>query len=423
MIILIDQKEYAVGLSWFAISSMQELEQFEREMELHHGVLKMTKEGNEQSTVALCGPEYNGQVSLAGMLSFAYSNLIYVMATEYKDEAGQPLFYLCAVKNHAVTVDGDMIATREVIVQMYNQNYADIMADIDPNSVNCFGVGVDDASFQGINLVEVHHVLDPALRYAAQATIKALGKKELSKTSLGLIAVLVLAGGFLVYNFFLKSPPPPPPPPKVVAAPTPPPPPQDPFKVYMGTFVNTLKTEPKISVLASVLKEVEDLPLSYDGWTVKSVSFNGPSPDTLTLNLERTPYANIDQLMQHHDKGLFASIHSDISGQQVIATLSIKPDPLTYMDADIFSSLTKASPKYFELIGRLQLNNIKFQSSEADKNNFFSAMKLGFSGEGIWSLVALYNVLLPYDTLGLKSVVITIDNGKYTWKIEGVIYG
>jgi hypothetical protein len=156
---------------------------------------------------------------------------------------------------------------------------------------------------------------------------------------------------------------------------------------------------------------------------VASINFNAASPDAVLLNLNRTPYANIEQLMQHHDQGGFGSVQADINAQHAVVTLPMKPESLAYIDAAVFPSLTKASPKYFELVGNLQLHNISFQSSEADKNNFFSAMKLGFSGEGIWSLVALYNVLLPYDTLGLKSVVITIDNGKYTWKIEGVIYG
>jgi len=62
VIIILDNKEYAVGLNWFAISSPEEAEQFQREMDLNHGVLKKASGDGASATVALCGPEYNGQV-------------------------------------------------------------------------------------------------------------------------------------------------------------------------------------------------------------------------------------------------------------------------------------------------------------------------------------------------------------------------
>jgi hypothetical protein len=306
---------------------------------------------------------------------------------------------------------------------LYSQNLAEITADVDANSVNCFGTGVDDALFPGVNIVETHHVLDQALRYAAQATIKPLGKKELSKGSLALIMGLVIVGGYLIYTFFLKPPPPPPPPPPQVVAPPPPPPP-DPHKMFMETFAQTLLKQPRVSILAPVLRTVESLPLAYEGWVIKTISFDGASPETLMLDLERSPYANVEQLMQLHDKGIFKSLHVDLAGQHALAAYPIPAVAATYIDVATISNLTKeGSPKLFDMMGKLQEHNIPVGASELEKNDYFAETKVNFKGEGIWSMVALYNVLLPYDTLALKTVVIKIDNGKYTWTIEGVIYG
>lgn len=425
MIILIDKKEYAVGLSWFAISSTDELEQFQREMELTHGVLKMSKDSSVQSTVALCGPEYNGQVSLAGMLSFAYTNLILVMATEYKDDNGQPLFYLCAVKNHAVTVEGDMVGTREEIQSLFSQNYADVTTDVDPNTVNCFGVGVDDVSFPGVNIVESHHVLDPAGRYAAQATIKTLGKKELSKGSIALVAGLTLIMGYFIYDLFLKAPPPPPPPPPVAAAPAPPPPPPpDPYVVYMQTFTQTLSQEPRVSVLGPLVKSVEAIPLFYDGWAVKTITFDGGSPKSFAVTLDKQNYANVDQILAHHDVNIFSSLHLDLRGEHAVASMDFDPGTVEYIPTEVFPTLDKSgSPKYYQLIGDLQMRNITYTATEIGKNNFFAQTDMVLTGDGLWTMVALQQVLAAYDTFGLKSVVITIQDGKYNWTIEGVIYG
>jgi hypothetical protein len=169
---------------------------------------------------------------------------------------------------------------------------------------------------------------------------------------------------------------------------------------------------------------VESLPLAYDGWIIKTITFDGVSPETLMLELERSPYANVEQLMQLHDKGVFNSVNFDLAGQHDLAAYAIPSAAATYIDVATISSLSKeGSPKLFDMMGKLQEHNIPVGAAELEKNDYFAETKINFKGEGIWSMVALYNVLLPYDTLALKSVVIRIDNGKYNWTIEGVIYG
>lgn len=422
MIIIIDKKEYAVGLNWFAIGSSDELSQFQKEMELHHGVEKLSKDRSVQSTVALCPPEYNGQISLAGMLSYAYSNLLFVMATEYKDDNGQQLYYLCAVKNHAVTVDGDMVGTRETIISLYNQNYSDMSAELDPNSIDCFGSGVDETLFPGIHSIEASQLIDQAIRYSSQATIKPLGKKELSKSSVILVAGLFLVGSFAVYQFFLKPPPPPPPPPPTVAAPPPPPP--DPYKVFMQSFTQTLSQEPRVTVLPSLMDALSSLPLSFEGWSIDNIEFDGNKPDTLTLRLKRANFANVEDLMKLNDKGYFTGIQLELTGNSAVVNYPFTPGQLEYIETSAFPKLSKkGSPLYYDLVANLQLNNIPYSGSTAEKNDFFAETNLSVSGQGLWSLGRLYDILSPYQTLGLKAVKISIKDGTYTWTIEGIIYG
>jgi hypothetical protein len=422
VIILIDQKEYAVGLNWFAISTTQELEQFQREMELHYGITKMSKESAVQSTVALCGPEYNGQVSLAGILSYAYQHLIYVKATEYKDEQGQPLYYLCAIKNHAVTVDGDHLDTRDAILSLYAQNYADITGDIDPNNVNCFGTGVEEALFPGIHLMESHQVLDQAQRYASQATIKLLGKRGLSAGSVALVVLLFLASGYFLYDSFLKPPPPPPPAPAQPIAPVVPP--RDLHKEFLDKFSLSLAKQMRVTVIPSVVAGVKQLPLAFGGWQIKTITFTGEKPDIFRLNLDRSNFANVEDLMVHNDKGFFTGVQVDISGSHAVADYPFTPEHLDFLPPENFSNLSSnGGAHYYELIGKLQVYNLPYSGKEGASNSYFSETEITFHGVGLWSLMALYEVLLPFETLAVKTIEITIENGTYNWKIEGMIYG
>lgn len=425
MIILLDQKEYAVGLSWFAISTTDEVEQFQRELDLQYGVIKMSKIEGEQSTVALCAPEYNGQVSLAGMLSFAYQNLIYVTATEYKDDNGQPLFYLCAIKNHAVTVDGDVIGTRETIVGLYSQNFTDLTADIDSSEVTCYGTGVDEEMFPGISLVESHQVLDQATRFASQATIKPLGKKELSKLSM--VAVLVIVSGICIgiYEYFFNQPPPPPPPVAVAPVPVAPPPPkEDPYQVFLQQFASTLQSQPRPTIILSAVAALKTLPLAYEGWTVSSANFTGAS-NTFSIALTRQPPATANDLQQLVHAGRLTSVDVDIAGEGATATLPVDLSNVQQISIESIKALTREdSPQYFALLSLMQSHSaVEFKPGESQRNDYFAQTKMTFTGIGLWSMTSLSEMLSTFQTIGINSIGVKLDNGDYNWIIEGVIYG
>lgn len=423
MIILLDQQEYAVGLSWFAISTTQEVEQFQRELDLSFGVLKMSKDGDEQSTVALCGPEYNAQVSLAGMLSFAYLNLIYVTATDYKNEAGEPLYYLCAIKNHAVTVDGDVMGTREAIAALYAQNYADLTADIDASEVTLYGTDVDDEMFPGVNLVEPHQVIDPGTRFTAQATIKPLGKKELSKLSLVAIVILFFGVCFGIYEFFFNEPPPPPPAP-VVQAPRPIIPKKDPYQEYLKQFAQTLQQQPRASMILPVTTALKKLPMSYSGWMVNSASFTGAGSETFGITLVREPYATANDLLQAQQLGLLTGVNIDTAGNNASASVLYQNPAPELISIETIQALPRdGRSQYYALLSKMQKNNMPFTANTESQNPYFTQTSLVFTGKAVWSMVALFEMLAPFETLGINSITVKIDKGNYNWTIEGVIYG
>lgn len=424
MIIIIDNKEYAVGLNWFAISSPEEVEQFQREMDLNHGILKKATSVDETASVALCGPEYNGQVSLAGMLSFAYTNLIFVMATEYKDDNGQPLYYLCAIKNGAVTVDGDVVDTLDVIETLYNQNYSEITADLEPSEVDLFGSGVDENQFPLIQQVSPDHVLDRALRYASQATIGVLGKAGISKLSIAMLVILFLAGGYFVYDWFFSAPPPPPQP---VARPQPTQPvePQvDPREQFLTQFQSTLEKQPTPDTILTVVDGVKSLPMNFGGWILDDINFNGNNPDVLTLNLLRDTYGSVNQIFDRKDMGLFASVNMSQDGNEATVTYNLTGRQPMYIPIQRIDMLEETgSPVYYSLINTLQMYNIPFSADELTKNNYFSVGKVSFSGSGLWGMVDIHEILARFDTFSISSIQIETNNGQYNWKIEGNIYG
>ena len=293
MIIILDGKEYAVGLSWFAITSTDEVQQFQKEMDLTHGVLKTNKDPGMPSTVALAGSEYESQISLAGMLSYAYNNLIYVARTGTKSEAGDTLYYLCTVKNGAVSVEGDMIADLETIQALYAANLAELRAEIELDEIQRLGTDVIEEEFEGVTLADFYTVLEPAQRYASQCVIKTLTKGGLSNVAVGLIVVLFVLGGYLGYSWIFKKPPPPPPVAEVeiqpeVLEPEPIIEQRDPYEVFLENFVFRLSETPEPEVIPKLIASIKGLSLSYGGWSLDSITFYGSDTEKPRFNVYTT---------------------------------------------------------------------------------------------------------------------------------------
>lgn len=424
MIILLDGQEYAVGLNWFAISSLDEVEQFQREMETTHGVLKTTKDANEQDTVALAGTEYADEVSLAGILSYAYQNLILVIKTSNKNEAGDNLYYLCAVKNGAVSVEGDVINTFEEIQLLYNQAILEFSSEMDLSEVERFGVDVTADDFEGITPVDLHHVLDPAKKFTAQCTIKVLGKKAVSPLAATMMVILFIGGGYLFYEWFFAAPPPPPAPIAQEEVRRVPVARRDPFEQFLENFASKLAGAPQAAVLEDVIATVNGIQLSYGGWQVADLTYTGGDSESLAMTLIRAPYSNVNEIFQYEEMGYFSQVAVDMAGNTATVAYPFVRENDTFISVDALKALTTDAPKrYYDLLTTFQANAIPYTSREEGFNSFFAEGAFALAGDGVWSLQQAHDLLIDFDTVGIRSVKINLENGNYQWTIEGVIYG
>jgi len=351
-------------------------------------------------------------------------HLIFVMATEYKSDNGQALYYVCAIKNGSVTVDGDVMAELDVIETLYNQNYSEMTADLESSDIDIYGAGVEEVGFPGINQVTPDHVLDRALRYSSQATIAVLGKAGLSKLSVAMLVILFVAGSYFVYELFLKPTPPP-----VVAAPVQQPvqvaePQVDPRVQFLANFASRLESEPTAAIIPSLVDTVKQLPMGLGGWKIDTIDFNGNNASTLSMTLSRTSYGSVDQVLGRKELGFFTSVNMDPQGNDATVSYPMHGASAMRIPGQRLEILSDTgSPIYYSLVNTLQMHGLPFSVNNLSSNNYFSEAKITFSGSGLWSLMDLYEVLAPFDTFSISSIQIQTNDGQNDWKIEGNIYG
>jgi hypothetical protein len=427
VIIILDGKEYAVGLNWFAITSTDEVQQFQKEMELTHGILKYNKDPALPSTVALAGSEYEGQLSLAGMLSYAYENLLYVAKTNNKTDDGAELYYLCTVKHGAVSVEGDVIADLETIKALYAANLAEISAEIDPSDIQRFGTDVEEEDFAGITLVDFSTFLEPAQRYAGQCIVKVLAKEGLSKQAIAMVVIIFILGGYLAYAWLFKKPPPPPV--TVVEeeyrpAPAPRQPERDPYEVFLEQMANRLSSQPEPEIVPELVTAVKQLPLVQNGWELNYVAFDGKNLNNLSVNFKRQPYSNINEVLELADKGFFTNMQIGPRGDCASAQYPLTQAGATFIDLDTIKALAPGSEEnYYNMLSTLQSYGMSISKLQSTSNKYVAENGFSLSGDGLWSLQRTANILSAFNTLALESLEIRIENGNYNWIFKGVIYG
>lgn len=417
MIILFGGKEYAVGLSWFSISSTDEIEQFKREMQLTHGVFKQSKIEGMPSAIALAPTEYSNQVSLAAALSYAHENLLYVCKTEYKDEAGRPLYYLCCVKRGIVTVDGDTMADGETILSLYTQNLMDFRNDLPADSIECLGTRVED-HFESAQPIDESQIITSIQRFESQCLIKELRKGGPSKLSFILLGIGFVGLCYLGYGRFFKAPPPPPP---VVHAPAPPP--VDPFTQFLNKveFHSTITT----AGLPYIVQVIKQIPLRMAGWDVRDIAIHLGDTTTFSVTLVRTPYSTMEDIKTVEASGLISDLKLNLNGEEATANWTGNIEHMPMLTREALAPIKTAKKLQFQqlFMSEFQANNIIIKIDNSTDVGGFSMRSFTYAGKGLWGLEAFNDLFHDMTTIGITSVIMKPNKGEYDWSLRGVIYG
>ncbi|MFI4956243.1 MAG: hypothetical protein ACHQAX_03440 [Gammaproteobacteria bacterium] len=421
MIILFGGKEYAVGLTWFSISSPAEIDQFKREMDMTLGVTKMSKVEDEPSSVALAPNEYVNQVSLAAAISYAHENLLYVCKTDYKDEAGRLLYYLCCVKRGKVTVDGDTIADLDTIQSLYAQSLMDLRTDVPEDSIECLGTDVDDDRFEGAQPIDVTQMTTSIQRFESQCVIKELKKEGPSKVKMGVMAALIVATCFMAYLFFKPAPPPP------VKVPVTPvahkPAPIDPFTQLLNSIqMNSMITLPGLTM---VMHAVKTIPMVLDGWTVTDINVNLGATTTFNVMLTRNPYGTVATLKALEKAGTLKNVSIDPKGDQAKAVWGAELKDVPVMTKEAIEAIkNEKTPEHQWAFMTLIQSKAMAVTLEVPTNVAgFGVQKFSCKNVGLWGIGGFADVFNEMKTMGITSIHIAPAKGAYQWDLQGVIYG
>jgi hypothetical protein len=422
VIILFGGKEYAVGLTWFSISSPSEIDQFKREMDMTLGVTKLSKVEDEPSSVALAPNEYANQVSLAAAISYAHENLLYVCKTEYKDEAGRLLYYLCCIKRGAVTVDGDTIADVDTIQSLYAQSLMDLRGDIPEDKIECLGTDVDSDRFEGAQPIDVSQILTSIQRYESQCVIRELKQGAPSKTKIGILAALIVLTFIMSYILFKPAPPPPPVQAPVVAV-VHRPPPVDPFTQLLNSI--QMQTTITAAGLPMIMNAVKTIPMVIAGWSVSDINVSLGETVIFNLTLTRNPYGTIDGLKNLEKTGMLKNVMSDPKGDTARAVwgMDLQKVPVLTKDALEVIKGSKQPENQNKFLSLIQSRAMTVILDVPTNVAGFGVQKFSYKNEGLWSIGGFGDILNNMTTMGITSIHIAPAKGKYEWDLQGVIYG
>lgn len=420
MIILFGGKEYAVGLTWFSISTPAEIDQFKREMDMTLGVMKLAKDDDQPSCVALAPNEYVNQTSLAAAISYAHENLIYVYKTDYKDDIGRELYYLCCVKHGAVTVEGDTIADLDTIQALYAQSLLDLRTDIADDHIELLGTDVNDDRFEGVQLIDVGHMSVSIQRYEGQCAIKEIKNEGPSKKKMIILVALALATLVMGYQLFKPAPPPPPvtAPPVVKASP-----PVAPFDQFLNSL--QLQNTVTLDALPHIVAGLMHIPIQISGWQVTDITVNLGSTVTYTLKLKRTAFATVGKLRDLEKSGVIKNISIDTQGEEARVSWGSDVKEIRLLSkADLqFLKDEKNASTQTQFLTRMQSSMIKANLETAVLVAGYPSQQFSYKSKGLWAIDGFSEILQGMKAVGITRLHVVPANGQYEWELQGVIYG
>lgn len=424
--------KFAIGLHW-VVDNMRGVDRIQTTFNLHYGItfkLKST-ENKKYQLAALSDESHDRSVCLSGILAKFYPNLILV------HRVSENLYWLCVIKNSVIWSGVDLA----------NSTAGDYLDDYDSvKEVAEFA----KQDFKEANLLEPDILLvtdtaqDGFPEFTPTNFIKLILKLEKNKRKfliryieprravikkvvmIAVLLVILISGSSYVYHKKLvhrllhnqqiqaereRQQ-------KILAE-----------QNFFAQLQNTLAQQQGAVVINRVMSIFRTLPLQSKGWALQTASYDAKKANTLKVDLTRSSYGTLNTfLYAYTPDGKDGEVGDDNNAGSKILTFDIG-DLQQVNDASEISRqiLTgNVTNNLYRLISYMQTHGQDFQFSagRAEVTSYdVHRSPVEISGQGLWRLKGMQQILTPYDTFVIDSIDFTVSGYDMNWTLKGEIYG
>jgi len=458
------REKYAVGLRW-GVESRRELEEIQFQLEMRYGFalpLKSEDKKNKLRFFALAGEDHDKAVSLAGVLSKQFHNLIFV------HRIAETIYWLCVIKNGEVWMGSDVstgtagdfvgdIGTIKGIIDEAKEDFlvsvlqkdseaseliADTKIDIDSDfsetmtqtevdetkvdwsSITyCSDSAWDDfQSFGKLNFVEL---LLKASKFKKDFTLRYMETSRAIMQRAILIACVVVAILGVAYYFIHVK--------KAQAylqqlahqkqiqqreA-------TEAKEHYFKDLKQTLKMQWGYNVIGALMYQLAYLPLQSHGWEIVEAVYTGSSLQQIDLTLKRDSFGTVDSFLQAYTQQPGRLSGSNDTGSKEMRFPNAY-QPKLYPQAFSTKQLTETLPRQlYHLISYMQIagSSLSFAPGRASTSRYgVHYTDFALSGQTLWELKKAQLIFKQFPTLIVDQIFLTVHNYDMAWELKGQIY-
>ncbi len=424
-------QQFALGLRWL-IASRDEIDYLKDRENLSYGFVNKIDQHAKSAyrSAVLTNHDYEKSISLAGILSEKYENLILAHKMQNNN------YWICIIKDHKVwneldlngSTAGDYICDEKnakKIIALAQETFSD-----DNLSADTFAYATQQAQefFPNLEAISLTDILSESKKYYNTYKIiwlQSYRKKIKRLIVISSILLLSIAGIAYLYSSQnaaarekaqqLKMQ-------------------QERQRQAMqkARYLKNLETQiftthgPK--AIHQALNLLNHLNMQSCGWKITHIDYQSKKNNQLELKLSRTNFGDILSFRTaYQDNAINQKIAPDNNnGSKTLefgkATSNIQP---SQSEIKLIKKMlaNKEPEQRYKFIASAQNKQLSFQTSRIKKQSYgFMTSNYELSGEGLWELRKIEILMKRFPTTTVNNIAIDIKNNKISWKIKGEIY-
>ncbi len=423
--------QFALGLRWL-IASRDEIDYLKDRENLSYGFVDKLEKKSKSAykSAVLTSIDYEKSVSMAGVFSEKYENLILVHKIQNNN------YWLCIIKNHKVWNEldlngqtaGDYICSKknaEKIIELAIETFEE--SGIATQEIT-YATNQVQESFPELNTISLTEALSGCKKYCAKYRINWLQSYRKKIKRLIIIAsILVTAIISITYIYSSQN----------AAA-------REKSRQLQIQLQKQEKARQKAQYFKNLEKKIHEsdaernirhflklinhLNRQASGWEITNINYNSKNTNHLQISLNRTEFGDILSFRNAYKTTMVSEniASNNNKGSKVLNINQTFDLPkLSKAETDVIKkTLSNKEPiERYKFIAKAQKMQLKFQTSNVKKQRYgFMTSSYSVSGDGLWNLKKLEILMKQFPTATVESIKLDIKDNKISWTTKGDIY-
>lgn len=420
---------FALGLRWL-VASRDEIDYLKERENLSYGFVEKVEKKSPYRSAVLISNEYDKSVSLAGVLSQKYQDLILVHKIQNNN------YWLCIIKDHKVWNELDLNGQTAGDYICSKKNAGKIIAlaqeafekeGINAKEVTYATTQVQE-SFPELDTISLLELLDGCKKYCQKYKIAWLQSyKKKIKRLIIIASLLVLTIIGITYIYSSQN---------AVAREK-----ARQLKIQMekqqkarqkALYFKNLEAkiyqEHGNRSIDHVLKLINNLGMQSSGWEITKIHYDEKNTSQLQVSLKRTEFGDILSFRNAYQANTVSetiSSNNENGSKLLDFNQKITIPAISKAETEVIKQtlLNKEPVERYKFISAAQKAKIQFKTSSVKKQPYgFMTSGYSVAGEGLWNLRKLSIIMRQFPTATIDTIDFTINDNKISWTTKGDIY-